>query len=132
MRPRRAPGAPAPRRPVIELLRLLPQASAWGTVGFLVLVLVAGLLPVAVMLATGALVAAVGGQPPPLPGIHSAWAALALIAALFVLLRVIGPFMAPVVDHLGYRLELAMRERMLRAVLRPPTIAHLEDPQLAD
>ena len=132
LRPRRAPGASAPRRPVIELLRLLPQASAWGTVGFLVLVLVAGLLPVAVMLATGALVAAVGGQPPPLPGIHSAWAALALIAALFVLLRVIGPFMAPVVDHLGYRLELAMRERMLRAVLRPPTIAHLEDPQLAD
>jgi ATP-binding cassette subfamily B protein len=120
------------RRPVIELLRLLPQASVWGTIALAVHVVASGLLPLAFVLASGALIAAVGGGPSTLPGVHSAWAAVWAMAAASILLRVGLPYLGPVTDRLAYRVELLLRERMLRAVLLPPTLAHLEDPGLAD
>jgi ATP-binding cassette subfamily B protein len=120
------------RRPVIELLRLLPQASVWGTIALAVQVVASGLLPLAFVLASGALIAAVGGGPSTLPGVHSAWAAVWAMAAASILLRVGLPYLGPVTDRLAYRVELLLRERMLQAVLLPPTLAHLEDPGLAD
>lgn len=120
------------RRPVLEFLRLLPQASRGGTVGLVAQIGAAGLLPVAVMLATGALVAAVSDQRSPLPGVPHPWAAMAVVAALFILVQVIMPFLGPVTERLAYRLDLLLHQRMLHAVLAPPTLAHLEEPELAD
>jgi ATP-binding cassette, subfamily B, bacterial len=120
------------RRPVLEFLRLFPQASRSGTVGLAAQVVAVGLLPLAVMLATGALVAAVSDERSPLPGITSPWVALGMVGALFVLVQVVLPFLAPVADRLAYRLDLLLHQRMLHAVLTPPTLAHLEEPELAD
>src|SRR5205807_987117 len=120
------------RRPVLEILRLLPQADPWGTVGLVLQALATGLLPVAFILISGALVGAASGGSSILPGIHNAWTALGVMTAISLVSRLGLPFLTPLVDRLAYRLELLLRERMLQAVLLPPTIAHLEDPGLAD
>ena len=120
------------RRPVLELLRLLPRADPWGTVGLVLQILATGLLPITFILISGALVGAASGQPSILPGVHNAWIALGVMTAISLVSRLGLPFLTPLVDRLAYRLELLLRERMLQAVLLPPTIAHLEDPGLAD
>jgi ATP-binding cassette, subfamily B, bacterial len=120
------------RRPVLELLRLLPRADPWGTVGLILQILATGLLPVAFILISGALVGAASGGSAILPGIHNAWTALGVMTAISLVSRLGLPFLTPLVDRLAYRVELLLRERMLQAVLLPPTIAHLEDPGLAD
>ncbi len=117
-------------RAVLELLRLLPKADRWGTVGLVTQVVATGLAPLAVILASGALITAVSDEPS-LPG-ASPWPALWVMAALFVTTQVIMPFLGPVTERLAHRVDLVMRERMLSAVLAPPTLAHLEAPELAD
>jgi ATP-binding cassette subfamily B protein len=115
-------------RAVLELVRLLPKADRWGTVGLGAQVATMGLAPLAVMLASGALIAAVSDG----RGVQSPWPALSLMAAVFVTMQVVVPFLGPVTERLATRLEWMLRGRMLSAVLAPPTIAHLEDPSLAD
>ncbi len=119
-------------RPMLDLLRILPQASVWGTVALFVQIVAIGLLPMVSMFGIGALVGTAGGGPSTLPGIHNVGGALLLIAAFFLLSQITGSFLGPSTERLAYRLDLLLRERMLRAVLLPPTIAHLEDPDLAE
>ncbi len=128
----RLTGVVRARRPVLEFLRLLPQASRWGTASLIAQIVAAGVLSVATMLANGALVAAVSDQRTPLPGITNPWAALGIVAAVLLLVQVIVPFLGPVTERLAYQLDLLLHQRLLRAVLAPPTLAHLEEPQLAD
>ncbi len=122
----------ASRRPVLTLLRLLPQAGRLSSAALAFDVVVSGLLPVLIMLATGALIATVGGDSSPLPGIHSPWQALALLAGGLVALELVLPFLGPVAKRLTVRLDLLLRDRLLSGLLAPATLAHLEDPELAD
>ena len=58
-----------------------------GTVGLVLQVLATGLLPVAFILISGALVGAASGGSSILPGIHNAWMALAAMTAVIVASR---------------------------------------------
>lgn len=120
-------------RPVATLLRLLPRASRWGTAGLALEVLARGLLPLLVALAIGALIGALAGETTAaLPGIDTPGEAVALVAAGFLLELVLLPFLKPLIESLAHRLDLLVRDRMLFALLAPATLAHLEDPELAD
>ena len=115
------------------VLPLLPRASRAGTAALLVEVVTAGLLPVVLALATGSVVASVAGEDTSaLPGVDSPWVALAIVATAFAVLQVGLPFLAPAREGLAHRLDLLVRRRVMAALLRPATLAHLEDPKLAD
>jgi ATP-binding cassette subfamily B protein len=123
----------AARRPLRAVLPLLPRASRAGTAALLVEVVAAGLLPVVLALATGSVVASVAGEETSaLPGVDSPWVALGIVAAAFAVLQVGLPFLAPAREGLAHRLDLLVRRRVMAALLRPATVAHLEDPKLAD
>ncbi|MDP8929042.1 MAG: ABC transporter ATP-binding protein/permease [Actinomycetota bacterium] len=100
---------------------------------FVLNIIAEGLLPVVVALATGALIGTLAGEPAAIvPGADSPGAALGVIAAALVLDLVILRFVSPAIEVLAHRVDLVVRERVLRAVLAPATLAHLEDPELAD
>ena len=125
--------AAARRRPALTLLRLLPRASRPATALLGFEVLATGLLPVVVTLAIGTIVAAAAGEEgSTLPGVHSPWVALGVIAAAFTVLQVALPFVEPARESLAHRLDLFVRHRIMAALLRPAGLAHLEDPRLAD
>jgi ATP-binding cassette, subfamily B, bacterial len=58
--------------------------------------------------------------------------AVALLGVLFVLRQIVNPLNQVASDALGRRFMAAVYQRVMRAALRPPTIAHLEDPDLKD
>jgi ABC-type multidrug transport system fused ATPase/permease subunit len=96
-----------------------PLAWLWWAV-----VLLHGLLPAIFAVAMGTLVAAVqhGRElgPP-----------LALIGVVFILLQVVTPIQTAVSHTLGDRTAAWLYDRLTRASVRPPGMAHLEDPTLA-
>ena len=96
-----------------------PLAWLWWAV-----VLLHALLPAAFAVAMGTLVAAVqhGRElgPP-----------LAVIGVVFVLLQVVTPIQTAVSHTLGDRTAAWLYDRLTRASVRPPGMAHLEDPTLA-
>lgn len=63
---------------------------------------------------------------------HTAWVALAVVGAIFLIQRVAFPFLGPAIENLEHRLTLLVRERVMAPLLRPSTISHLEDPVIAD
>lgn len=134
----RAGGPPAwlaavrARRPLLELVWLLPQANPWAAGAVAAHTLATGLLPVASMLAVSVLVAAVGGEPAPPPVRADSWTVLWALAGVLLTLHVAVPLLEAAGERLAHDLDLLRRGRLLRAVLAPPTIAHLEDPHLAD
>jgi ATP-binding cassette subfamily B protein len=87
-------------------------------------VLLHALLPAALAVAMGTLVAAVQhGQ--------DLGPALAVIGVVFVLLQVVTPLQTAVSHTLGDRTAAWLYDRLTRASVRPPGMAHLEDPVLA-
>ena len=95
-----------------------PLALLWWAV-----VLLHGLLPAMFAVAMGALVSAVQhgddlGRP------------LAVIGVVFVLLQVITPIQTAVSHSLGDRTAAWLYDRLTWACVRPPGMAHLEDPAL--
>jgi ATP-binding cassette subfamily B protein len=100
-----------------------------------ILVLVGAGLPVAFNLATGALIGSVPAAVE--SGLDSAAGkrletVLVVVAVLFVVQEIAAPIRSLASSHLGRRLNLALRERTMRAVLAPPGVSHLEDPTLLD
>ena len=93
-------------------------AAAWWTV-----LLLRGILPAAFAIAMGVLVGAVQ-QGHPLAG------PLALAGTIFVLLQVLSPIHQAVSANLGDRTAAWLYDRLTEACVRPPGIAHLEDPTL--
>ena len=96
----------------------LPLALLWWAV-----VLLHGLLPAMFAVAMGALVSAVQhggdiGRP------------LAVIGVVFVLLQVITPIQTAVSHSLGDRTAAWLYDRLTWACVRPPGMAHLENPAL--
>ena len=103
---------------------VLPKADrglAWAWWSILVL---RGVLPAVFAIAMGILVAAVqrGG------GISGA---LTLVGVVFVLLQVLTPIHHAISANLGDRTAAWLYDRLTEACVRPPGMAHLEDPKLA-
>ena len=84
-----------------------------------------GVLPAAFAVAMGLVVGAVeDGRPLGAP--------LAFMGTVFVLLQVLGPIHQAVSANLGSRTAAYLHDRLLRACVQPPGMAHLERPALAN
>jgi ATP-binding cassette subfamily B protein len=102
---------------------VLPRADRVLALVWWVVLILRGLLPAAFGIAMGVLVAAVQ-RGAPLAG------PLALIAVVFVLLQVLTPIHQAVGQNLGDRTAAWLYDRLTEACVRPPGMAHLEDPTL--
>ncbi len=91
--------------------------------GFWVVLLLRGVLPALFALAMGALVGAVQHG-------TEIVAPLSLVGASFVLLQVLAPIHRGISDNLGSRTSAWLHDRLTEACVRPPGMAHLEDPEL--
>ena len=99
------------------------------------LVLAGGTLPVAVTLATGAVV----GRVPAAardglgsPSGEQVMGALAVFATVYVASIVAGALQQPLAVAVGLRFALYVREQVVTATTTPVGTAHLEDPAVAD
>ena len=107
-----------------KFFAVLPKASpALASLWWLVLV-VRGILPALFALAMGVLVGAVQHG-------RGLAAPLAVAGAVFVLLQVLTPVHHAISTNLGDRTAAWLYDRLTEACVRPPGIAHLEDPALA-
>jgi ATP-binding cassette subfamily B protein len=93
-------------------------AAAWWTT-----LLLRGALPAVFAIAMGLLVGAVQRG-------SSLGGPLALAGAIFVLLQVLSPIHQAVSNNLGDRTAAWLYDRLTEACVRPPGMAHLEDPKL--
>jgi len=103
---------------------VLPKADYRLAVAWWIALLLRGVLPAVFAIAMGVLVAAVrrgGGLSGP----------LTLVGAVFVLLQVLGPIHQAIGANLGERTASWLYDRLTEACIRPPGMAHLEDPNLA-
>ncbi len=102
----------------------LPRADAGLAIAWWTGVLLRGILPALFGIAMGWLVGTVQrGQPLSRP--------LALVGAVFVLLQVLSPIHQAVGANLGDRTAAWLYDRLTEACIRPPGMAHLENPALA-
>jgi ATP-binding cassette subfamily B protein len=106
------------------VFRVLPRANRSLAISWWALVASRSLLPGALTVATGALIAAVsaGGRP--------GWS-LAVVAVTSILILVLSPVHDAVSANLGAHAGADLHERLLRAAIEPAGIAHLEEPALA-
>ena len=107
-----------------QFFAVLPRADGALAAAWWAALLLRGTLPAAFAIAMGVLVAAVqGGRPlgPP----------LAVVGAIFVGLQVLSPLHQAIGASLGDRTAAWLSDRLAEACLRPPGVAHLEDPTLS-
>ena len=102
----------------------LPKADARLALAWWTVVLLHGILPALFAIAMGILVGAVQS------GDSLAWP-LGVIGVLFVLLQVVTPLQTAVSHNLGDRTAAFLYDRLTGMCVRPPGLAHLEDPALA-
>lgn len=95
-----------------------PLAFAWWAI-----VLLHGVLPAVFAIAMGVLVAAVQSG-------DSLAGPLVIVGVIFVLLQVLTPIQTAVSHNLGDRTAACLYDRLTGACVRPPGMAHLEDPTL--
>ena len=107
-----------------QFFAVLPRADATlATLWWIVLVL-RGLLPAAFSIVMGALVAAVQRE----SGLS---APLLAAGVVFLLLQILPPIHTAVGANLGDRTAAWLYDRLTETCVRPPGVAHLEDPELA-
>jgi ABC-type multidrug transport system fused ATPase/permease subunit len=107
-----------------KFFAVLPKADPALAAGWWTVLLLRGILPAAFAIAMGVLVGAVQR------GDRLAWP-LAFAGAIFVLLQVLSPIHQALSANLGDRTAAWLYDRLTEACVRPPGIAHLEDPKLA-
>jgi len=108
-----------------KLFAVLARADAALAAAWWAVLVSRGVLPAAFAIAMGILVGAVQrGAPLARP--------LAFVGVVFVLLQVLSPIHQALSANLGDRAAAWLYDRLTEACLRPPGIAHLEDPTLAD
>ncbi|GLI03489.1 multidrug ABC transporter permease [Phytohabitans aurantiacus] len=115
------------------LLRLLPHVSRSKTLLGLIGVLLSSALPIAIAVAIGLLIGAVPAAVR--GGLDSAGGRtlvdlLVLVAALVALERIVSPALRALASTFGREVDRHLQERLLAAVGRPGSIAHLEDPEV--
>ncbi|MEP6715406.1 MAG: ABC transporter ATP-binding protein [Terriglobia bacterium] len=101
----------------------LPQADPLLAAAWFLALLLRGVLPAAFAISMGMLIGAIqqGG---------SLTVSLTLTGAIFVLLQVLSPIHQALGYNLGDRTAAWLYDRLTEACVRPPGIAHLEDPAL--
>ena len=60
------------------------------------------------------------------------WISLGAVAAIFLIQRVAFPFLDPAKESLEHRLMILVQQRVMTPLVRPVTIGHLEDADIAD
>jgi ATP-binding cassette, subfamily B, bacterial len=130
--------APRPRgvraafagRPVPTLVRMAWRSDRGGTAALFLAGVFKAAATIGATVTIGLLVDAIvknGGTSGSAP-----WIALGAVAAIFLVQRVAFPFLGPAVESLEHRLTILVQQRVMSPLLRPVTIGHLEDPDLAD
>ena len=118
-----------------RLVHQLPAVAPRLTAAVGALILIEAVAPSARALAAGALVAAISAallEGSGSPAARQLGPALAVLVAAVVVQMALGPWRATAVDALARRFARATLERQMAAMLRPATIAHLEEPALLD
>ncbi|MGH1490967.1 MAG: ABC transporter ATP-binding protein [Acidimicrobiales bacterium] len=108
----------------IIFFRTLFRASPGGAGLWWGLLILGGLMPALFAVATGSVVDATeqGG---------SLRSPLAVIGVIFVVMQVINPLHLAIGQNLGRKAADWMNDRLMRATVAPPGIAHLENPELS-
>jgi ATP-binding cassette subfamily B protein len=106
-----------------KFFSVLPKADRGLAAGWWAALLLRGVLPAAFAVSMGVLVGAVQ-HGDPLAG------PLALTGSIFVLLQVLSPIHQALSSNLGDRMAAWLYDRLTEACIRPPGVAHLEDPML--
>ena len=112
------------QRPEWMFFAALPKADARLASAWWAVVLLHGILPALFAIAMGILVGAVQSG-------ESLTGPLGLIGVLFVFLQVVTPLQTAVSHNLGDRTAAFLYDRLTGMCVRPPGLAHLEDPALA-
>src|SRR5438874_4852873 len=107
-----------------KFFAVLPRADRALAVVWWVVLVLRGVLPAIFAIAMGVLVAAVQRG----DGLAGG---LAFVGIVFVLLQVLGPIHQAIGANLGDRTAAWLYDRLTEACVRPPGMAHLEDPKLA-
>ena len=107
-----------------QFLGVLRRANGALAVAWWLLLVLRGLLPAAFAIVMGTLTGAVQA------GTDLA-APLAAVAVVFVLTQVLTPLHQAVSANLGWQTAAWLYDRLTIACVRPPGLAHLEDPALA-
>ena len=106
-----------------QFFTVLPKADRALAAAWWAALILRGILPAVFAIAMGALVGAVqngGGLAAP----------LAAMAVTFMLLQVLPPIHTAIGGNLGDRTAAWLYDRLTEACVRPPGVAHLEDPEL--
>ena len=106
-----------------KFFSVLPRAAPGLALAWWFALLLRGALPAAFAIAMGVLVGAVQ-RGNPLAG------PLALVGAIFILLQVLSPIHQAISANLGDCTAAWLYDRLTEACVRPPGMAHLEDPKL--
>ena len=106
-----------------QFFSVLPRADAPLALVWWVVLVLRGVLPTLFAIVMGALIAAVQRG-------SGLTAPLAAAGVAFVLLQVLPPIHTAVGTNLGDRMAAWLYDRLTHACVRPPGVAHLEDPEL--
>ena len=106
-----------------QFFAVLPKADATLAVVWWIALVLRGILPAAFAIVMGALIAAVQRD-------GSLTAPLAIAAVIFIALQILPSVHTAVGMNLGDRTAAWLYDRLTEACVRPPGIAHLEDPTL--
>jgi ATP-binding cassette, subfamily B, bacterial len=107
-----------------KFFAVLPKADSGLAAAWWMVLLLRGVLPAVFAIAMGVLVGAVQHG-------HPLAGPLAFAGTIFVLLQVLSPIHQALSANLGDRTAAWLYDRLTEACVRPPGIAHLEDPTLA-
>jgi ATP-binding cassette subfamily B protein len=110
---------------MIRLLRECAAVSRALTATVVAIGLLQGLLLPALMLASGALVGALGDG-------RSATGPLVAVGVVFTVQRLLDPISSEVGAVLWRRLDETLSERVMRAMAEPPGLSHVENPAVLD
>ena len=102
---------------------VLPKADGVLAFAWWAVVLLHGILPALFAIAMGVLVTAVQRG-------DSLAGPLAIVGVIFVLLQMLTPIQTAVSHNLGDRTAAYLYDRLTETCVRPPGMAHLEDPAL--
>jgi ATP-binding cassette subfamily B protein len=106
-----------------KFFAVLPKADTRLAIAWWIALLLRGVLPAAFAIVMGALIAAVQRG-------ASLTAPLAAAAVVFVTLQILPPVHTAIGMNLGDRTAAWLYDRLTDACVRPPGMAHLEDPTL--
>ena len=107
-----------------RFIGVLPRANAPLAAAWWLLLVLRGLLPAAFAIVMGVLTGAVQAG-------AALAAPLAVVGVVFLLTQVLAPLHQAVSANLGFQTAAWLYDRLTVACVRPPGIAHLEDPALA-